>query len=137
VQVFTGTVPEYDQATGDKIRLDENPYYPFKVAEKQIITDTMLDVPGHFDPRVVAKLGTASNPLYMNIDDKDSVKTYKYYGRTFTGTAGPIGTAPSFFGRNNISQWQGEEHDGIGRWIYRDNAPYILTTYAEIQFCLA
>jgi hypothetical protein len=27
--------------------------------------------------------------------------------------------------------------DGIGRWLYRDNAPYILTTYAEIKFCLA
>jgi hypothetical protein len=137
VQVFTGTVPEYDQATGDKIRLDENPYYPFKVAEKQIITDTMIDVPGHFDPRVIAKLGTASNPNYEYIDRKDSVKQYKFYGGSFTSAAGPIGTAPSYFGRNNVSQWQGAVHDGIGRWIYRDNAPYILMNYAEIQFCVA
>ena len=60
VQVLTGTVPEYDEATGDKIRLDQNPYYPFKLAAKQIITDTLLKEVGHFDPRAVLKLGTTS-----------------------------------------------------------------------------
>ncbi len=27
--------------------------------------------------------------------------------------------------------------DGKGRWLYRDDAPYILMTCAEIKFCLA
>lgn len=137
VQVFTGTVPEYDLATGDKIRLTDNPYYPFKVANNQVITDTLLNVTGHFDPRVTLKLGTTSNPNYLNLDNADSVKAYKYYGGRFTSTVGPIGTAPSFYGRNIASTFTGSVHDGIGRWIYRDDAPYILTTYSEIQFCLA
>ena len=137
VQVFTGTVPEYDLSTGDKIRLAQNPYYPFKLTSNQIITDTLLNEPGHFDPRVVVKLGTTSNPNYLNINNADSVKNYKYYGGRFTSTVGPIGTAPSFYGRNIASTTTGNVHDGIGRWIYRDDAPYILTTYAEIQFCLA
>ncbi|WP_257666776.1 SusD/RagB family nutrient-binding outer membrane lipoprotein [Parapedobacter tibetensis] len=137
VQVFTGTVPEYDEATGDKIRLDQNTYYPFKLAEKQIITDTLLDEPGHFDPRVAVKLSTTSNPTFLNLNDADHVKSYKYYGGTFTGKSGPIDEAPSYYGRNIASTFNGAVHDGIGRWLYRDDAPYILTTYAEIQFCLA
>ncbi|MGO1243687.1 SusD/RagB family nutrient-binding outer membrane lipoprotein [Sphingobacterium sp. JB170] len=137
VQVMTGTVPEYDPASGDKIPFDGNPYYPYKLADKQIITDTLLDEIGHYDPRVAVKLGTTSNKNYLDIDDRDSVKAYKYYGSSFTGASGPIGTAPSFYGRNVSSTISGTEHDGIGRWIYRDDAPYILTTYSEIQFCLA
>lgn len=137
VQVFTGTVPEYDPSTGDKIRLAQNPYYPFKLANNQIVTDTLIKETGHFDPRVVVKLGTTSNPTYLNINNADSVKAYKYYGGRFTSVVGPIGTAPSFYGRNIASTFSGTTHDGIGRWIYRDDAPYILTTYAEIQFCLA
>lgn len=137
VQVMTGTVPEYDPATGDKISVIGNPYYPYKVAAKQVIADTLLSMAGHFDPRAAVKLGTISNKTYLNIDKSDSVKTYKYYGGTFTSTSGPIGTAPSFYGRNVASTFSGTEHDGTGRWLYRDDAPYILTTYAEIQFCLA
>lgn len=137
VQVMTGTVPEYDLTTGDKIRVEGNPYYPFKLAANQIIADTLLNVPGHFDPRVVVKLGTTSNPTFLNMGNADSVKTYKYYGGNFTSTVGPVGTASSYYGRNIASTFTGTVHDGIGRWLYRDDAPYILTTYAEIQFCLA
>lgn len=137
VQVMTGTVPEYDPASGDKIPTDQNAYYPYKLATNQIITDTLLDEMGHYDPRAAVKLGTTSNKNYLDIDDRDSVKAYKYYGSSFTGATGPIGTAPSFYGRNVSSAFSGTEHDGIGRWIYRDDAPYILTTYSEIQFCLA
>lgn len=137
VQVMTGTVPEYSDVTGDKIRLDGNPYYPFKLVNNQIITDTLVKSTGHFDPRVVVKLGTISNPNYLNLNNADSVKAYKYYGSNFTSTVGPIGTAPSYYGRNIASTFIGAVHDGIGRWIYRDDAPYILTTYSELQFCLA
>src|SRR3546814_4649953 len=77
---MTGTVPEYDQATGDKIRLENNDYHPFRLAGKQIITDTLTDQPGHFDPRVTVKLATTSNPTYLDLDAADRVKAYEYYG---------------------------------------------------------
>ena len=137
VQVFTGTVPYYNEATGEKVRETNNPYYPFKLADKQIVSDTLLQSPGHFDPRVVVKLATTSNPNYNNINNADNVKSYKYYGGTFTGKVGPVDQVPSFYGRNITSATSGAIHDGIGRWIYRDDAPYILTTYSEIQLCLA
>lgn len=136
VQVLTGSVPKYDESTGEKLRVEDNEYYPYELADKQIVCDTLKDVPGHYDPRMAVKLATTDDPTYENINDEESVKAYHYYGGSFTGTSG-IGTAPSFYGRNATSQYQGSEHDGKGRWIYRDDAPYILMTYAEIQFCVA
>ncbi len=50
---------------------------------------------------------------------------------------GPIGTAPSYFGRTASSSPSGTTNDGKGRWLYRDDAPYILMTYSELKFCLA
>lgn len=137
VQVFTGTVPKYDEATGEKVRTEGNDYYPYELADKQIICDTLVTETGHYDPRVAAKLATTSDPEYKNIDNADSVKRYKYYGGSFTGASGSIGTAPSFYGRRIASEYQGSIHDGKGRWLYHDEAPYILTTCAEIKFCLA
>jgi hypothetical protein len=138
VQVFTGTVPDYNQSTGDKTKVDGgNPYIPYVLAEKQIICDTLVKVKGHFDPRVALKLSSTTDPNYLYINNLDSVKIHKYYGGSFTSTSGPIGTAPSLYGRNVSSDFKGTVHDGIGRWLYRDNAPYILMTCAEIKFCLA
>jgi hypothetical protein len=134
VELFTGTVPKYNESTGEKIHTGTNPYYPFELEPEQIITDTLHDVPGHYDPRVAVKLGTTSFPNYDYIDNADSVKSYKFYGGSFTGTTGSVGTAPSFYGRNASSL---TTTDGIGRWLYRDDAPYILTTCAEIKFCMA
>ena len=42
VQVFTGTVPKYDEATGEKVRTEGNDYYPYELADKQIICDTLV-----------------------------------------------------------------------------------------------
>ena len=137
VQVFTGSVPKYDPATGDKIAVAGNTYYPYELAPQQIITDTLVNVNGHWDPRVAVKLATTTDPNFDYIDNADSIKAHKYYGANFTSASGPIGTAPTYYGRNATSTFQGTVHDGIGRWIYRDNAPYILTTCAEIKFCLA
>lgn len=86
---------------------------------------------------MAVKLATTDNADYEDINDADSVKSYHYYGSTFTSTSGPIGTTPSFYGRNATSQYQGDVNDGKGKWIYRDDAPYILMTYAEIKFCVA
>lgn len=134
VQVFTGSVPYYNEATGNKESVTGNTYYPYKLANKQIICDTNVMVTGHYDPRVAVKLGTIDDPNYDNIDVINSIKRRKYYGGSFTGTGGPIGSAPSFYGRNASSS---TVTDGKGRWIYRDDAPYILMTCAEIKFCLA
>ena len=137
VEVMTGTVPKYDESTGEKIRDIDNSNYPFQLAETQIITDTLINVTGHYDPRMAVKLGTTTDPNYLYIDDADSVKAHKFYGGSFTGTVGSVGTAPSFYGRNAASSYSAAINDGIGRWIYRDDAPYILMTAAEIKFCLA
>lgn len=138
VQLFTGTVPVYDEATGDRILTNgNNKYYPYMLMDKQIVCDTLINVAGHYDPRVAVKLATTSDAKYEYINNADSVKAHKYYGGSFTSANGSIGTAPSFFGRNAVSKYSGTEHDGIGRWLYRDNAPYILTTCAEIKFCLS
>lgn len=137
VQVFTGTVPKYDEATGEKLPIENNEYYPYELADQQIICDTMVTETGHYDPRVAVKLATTDDPYYENIDNTDSIKARKYYGGSFGGTVGSIDAAPSFYGRNVSSSYVGSENDGIGRWLYRDDAPYILMTCAEIKFCLA
>jgi len=137
VQVFTGTVPKYDEGTGNKIAVTGSAFSTYELAPNQIITDTLLNVTGHWDPRMAVKLATTSYPNYTGIDNIDSIKAYKYIGGSFTSATGPLGTAPSFYGRNVSSTFSGTTHDGIGRWLYRDNAPYILMNCAEIKFCLA
>jgi hypothetical protein len=138
VQVFTGSVPRYDEATGNKIPvLPVNTYYPNQLAAKQIICDTITTIIGHYDPRVAVKLGTIDDPTYDAMDVPLAIERRKYYGGSYSSTSGPIGSAPSFYGRNAISAYSGTTHDGKGRWLYRDDAPYILMTCAEIKFCLA
>ena len=137
VQVFTGTVPAYDETTGNKIPVSGNTYVPYQLAAKQISCDTITTVVGHYDPRVAVKLGTIDDPTYDNIDIALSVERRKYYGGSYSSTTGPIGSAPSFYGRNSTSAYAGTPNDGKGRWLYRDDAPYILMTFAELKFCLA
>ncbi len=140
VQVFTGTVPIYDEATGNKLPTATGSATPYELAPTQIICDTNVMVAGHYDPRVAVKLATTSDANYANLNDADAIKRRKYYGGTFTGATGPIGTAPSFYGRASGSastSTNDAAHDGSGRWLYQDDAPYILMTYAELQFCLA
>jgi len=134
VQVFTGTVPVYNEGTGNKESVAGNTYYPYRLADKQIICDTNVMATGHYDPRVAVKLATIDDATYDFMDNINSIKRRKYYGGSFTGVGGPIGSAPSFYGRNAVSS---TTLDGSGRWIYRDDAPYILMTSAELKFCLA
>jgi hypothetical protein len=136
VQVMTGTVYDYDETTGNRINNpdDTNKYHPYMLAEKQIICDT-LNTTGHYDPRMAVKLSTTDDATYANISNADSVKAYKYYGGSFTGATGPIGTAPSVYGSYDTSY--DDKTVGPGRWLFRDDAPYIMMTYAELQFDLA
>lgn len=137
VQVFTGSVPKYDEATGEKVLKAGSSYYPYELADKQIVCDTLVNELGHYDPRVAVKLGTIDDPNYNNIDVVDQIKNRQYFGGSLSSVNGPIGTAPSFYGRNTTSGYTGTVHDGKGRWLYRDDAPYILMTCSEIKFCLA
>jgi hypothetical protein len=134
VQVFTGTVPVYEEATGNKLPAPEGSDTPYELAAIQIICDTNVMAAGHFDPRVAVKLATADDANYEFIDNLTSIKRRNYFGGTFTSFSGPIGSAPSFYGRNAVGS---TTIDGSGRWLYRDDAPYILMTAAEIKFCLA
>ncbi|MCC8112683.1 MAG: SusD/RagB family nutrient-binding outer membrane lipoprotein [Bacteroidales bacterium] len=147
VQVFTGTVPQYN-AAGEKIlrnanEIDAETYanYPYELAEKQIICDT-LEIAGHLDPRAIIKIGSR----YYNDGDAavleedsttvwDKVRKCVYYGGSSTSVTGPIGTSSNFYGLTY--SYYSSSYAGSGRWLYRDEAPYILLTYPEIQFDLA
>jgi hypothetical protein len=138
VQVMTGTVPRYDVVTGNKtLAVPANTYYPYQLAAKQIICDTIITLPGRYDPRMAVKLSTTDDPSFNSMDVPYTIKKRKYYGGSFTSATGPISTAPSVFGRNASSLYTGTVHDGKGRWLFRDDAPYILMTCSELKFCLA
>lgn len=137
VQIMTGVIPYIDPATGRWVTdTDEDGVAHTKLLEPQILADTLVDLPGHFDPRTVLLIGTADTCC---LDDLDKIKHYRFAGGSINSTSGtnPRGgtwTAPSFYGRvvsPSITK------DGTGRWIYRDDAPYIIMTYAEMQFIKA
>lgn len=135
VQIMTGTVPQYDEATGDKVdAATATPRSNWELNPKQIICDT-TKVAGHYDPRAAAKLSTVDGQFYDKMDDKDAIKDWIFYGSSFTGTAGPMGTAPNLYGFRAATPTVAVE--GSGRWLFRDDAPYIMLTASEIQFELA
>lgn len=133
VQVMTGTIPVYDDQ-GDKVRIEEPSHaaYPYELAgpEINLICDTLPDV-GHFDPRPLVKLATEDGNDVDITTDRATLRNWTFLGSGFTGAAGPVGTAPCFWGRKESST---SAKDGNGRWLYRDDAPYIMTTYAELLF---
>ncbi len=142
VQVMTGTMPEYDKATGNKKQADKDPVsgevseiFPFVLAQKQYVTDTS-DVKGHFDPRVTAKLATVDANYYSHMTDEKAIKGWIYYGGSFTSNSGPISDAPNLWG-SQVKENSKASYDGTGRWLYRNDAPYVLMTASEMQFCLA
>ena len=127
VRVMTGTVPLYDQ-DGNYILCEDtlinwDSRYKYMLNPVQIITDTNVMAEGHWDPRVVAKLGTYSDSCFQNTENLDVIKRHRYYS----------GTSP--WGRNTTTNRT--TYDGQGRWLYHDAAPYILMNSAEIKFCVA
>ena len=127
VRVMTGTVPLYDE-NGEKIECEDtlinwDSRYKYMLNPVQIVTDTNVMAEGHWDPRVVAKLGTQSDSCFQNVENLDVIKRHRYFS----------GTSP--WGRNTTSN--STTYDGQGRWLYHDAAPYILMNAAEIKFCVA
>jgi len=132
---MTGTVPLYDQETGDKVKAPEaSAWTKWELNPEQIICDTSKET-GHYDPRAAAKLSTVDGQYYDKMSDKEAIKDWVYFGSGFTGTTGPNGTAPNLYGFRNATPSTSVE--GSGRWLFRDDAPYIILTASEIQFELA
>ena len=141
VQIMTGEIRKYDENTADFIKKYDGEGEviagEYELLDDYYICDT-IKAPGHYDPRVAAKLSTKSGMYYKDINDADSVMRYKYFGGGFTTSTSPRGTgdyAPNLYGfRLDVGN---PEYEGTGRWIFRDDAPYILLTASEIQFELA
>ena len=137
VQIMTGTVPQYDEATGDKVKLAEgktSKRTKYELNPKQIITDTTKTA-GHYDPRAAAKLSTTDGQYYDKMTDKAAIMDWVYFGSGFTSATGSNGTAPNIYGFRVATPSKTVE--GSGRWLFRDDAPYVLLTASEIQFELA
>lgn len=132
-QLLTGTVREYDEANGQRIPIGGA--FMYKPEDVQYITDT-LRIAGNYDPRLAAMLATRDDATHENMDDADAIMKRAYYGGGFTGSTGPVGVSPSLYGLSTGTTVN-VTNSGTGRWLFRDNAPYILMTASEIQFCAA
>jgi hypothetical protein len=75
--------------------------------------------------------------LFQHTEDLDVIKRHEYYGGGLTGRGSDVAgiNAPYFYGREVTTN--SSILDGIGRWIYREDAPYIMMTSAEVKFCIA
>jgi len=110
-QVLTGTIPNYNSAGSIE-----------GLSNYQMVTDTAT-----LDPRSILLMGT----LDPAPSDLNTVKkgTYKFLGTRQGYTA-----ACSLWGSTAVPTIA---LNGTGRWLYRDDAPYPLSSFAEIQFVKA
>lgn len=140
VDVMQGMVREVDHENNlyvevdsaarlDTISLYHKDVYKYKLMEKQIICDTAVSQQGHWDPRRVAKLETIDGNHVGNFAELDSIKRFIYHGGTYADAA--------YFASSSNYYEASTARNGQGRWIYRNDAPYILTTYAEMMFNVA
>jgi hypothetical protein len=118
VDLMTGSVKYYDPNTGNTVTTAG----VTQLMDKQYITDTLT-----LDPRAICYFGTKDT---MPSDlTTIGLKTYK-----FTGTLPGQASQGTLFGTTSAPS---AASSGTGRWIFRDNAPYIVMTYAELQFIKA
>ncbi|MHC1779569.1 MAG: SusD/RagB family nutrient-binding outer membrane lipoprotein [Bacteroidales bacterium] len=111
VQVMTGTIPNYNTSGAIEGLLTN-----------QIITDTAT-----LDPRTILMFGSRDT---MPADQNNIKKgTYSYVGVRQT-----YGAHTSLWGGTAAPT---EATAGKGRWLFRDDAKWPLTTYSEIQFVKA
>ena len=110
-QVLTGTIPNYNSAGAVE-----------GLSTYQMVTDTAT-----LDPRAILLMGTL-DPVAA---DLNTVKkgTYK-----FVGTKQGFTAACSLWGSTTVPTIA---LNGTGRWLYRDDAPWPLSSFAEIQFVKA
>ena len=140
VDVFQGMIREKHPTENAYIELDSaskadttglfrKDVFDMKLSDKQIICDTAVFTPGHWDPRRVAKLETVDGSHVGNFAEIDSIKSFIYHGGTY-GNVAYFNSGSDYYGATTA-------RNGDGRWIYRNDAPYILTTYAEMMFNVA
>lgn len=111
VQVMTGNIPNY---TSSGVIEGLSAY--------QMVTDTAT-----LDPRAILLLGTSDT---MQVDPNNIKKgTYKFTGTKLNNTV-----ASNFWGSTVAPT---AATFGTGRWLYRDDAPWPLSSFAEIQFIKA
>ena len=87
-----------------------------------MVTDTAT-----LDPRSILLLGT----LDLMPADPNTIKKGTY---RFVGTKQGFAAACSLWGSTTVPSVAA---NGLGRWLYRDDAPWPLSSYAEIQFVKA
>jgi hypothetical protein len=108
VQVMTGNIPSYNSSGG----IDGLSTY-------QMVTDTAT-----LDPRTILLFGTRDT---MQVDPNNIKKgTYKFVGTKMDNTS-----SCNLWG---LTSTPTVTTSGTGRWLYRDDAPWPLSSYAEIQF---
>lgn len=117
VDVMTGKVKKYDPNTGDVVTSAN----VTQLMDKQYVTDTLT-----LDPRTICFFGTTDTiPSDLNLIPKTT---------TFKGTLPGQSSQVTLFGTTSAPTVL---TSGTGRWIFRDDAPYIVMTYAELQFIKA
>ncbi len=156
-QVMSGTLPLYDEATGERVDAPQIPVldslgnpvlnsdgepetmvdedFPWVLSPVQYVTDTS-DATGHFDPRAAVKIGT-EDAIYYDIDNESYIKSWVFDGGALTSWTGPIGESSVNIWGSRRGYASSPTYDGTGRWLYRNDAPYVIMTAAEIQFCVA
>jgi len=108
----------YDENTGNIVTVGIEE----QLMTKQYVTDTAT-----LDPRAICYFGTTDKmPDDLNTINK---RTYKFIG-TKPGQASQV----TLFGTTAAPS---AATSGTGRWIFRDNAPYLIMTFAELQFIKA
>lgn len=111
VQLMTGTIPNYNSEGAIE-----------GLIPNQIITDTAT-----LDPRAILMFGSRDT---MPADQSAITKgTFK-----FTGYRQGYSVGTSVFGLTTSAT---STNSGTGRWLFRDDAKWPLTTYAEVQFVKA
>jgi hypothetical protein len=110
-QVLTGNIPNYNASGAIE-----------GLSAYQMVTDTAT-----LDPRAILLLGTLDT---MQVDMAKVKKgTYKFVGTRLTNAV-----ACTFWGSTSTPTLA---TSGTGRWLYRDDAPWPLSSYAEIQLIKA
>lgn len=147
VQVMTGTIPVRSES-GTKVKrtdipegMEDDPYYKYYPYEyiDPIVCDTVREA-GHFDPRVTLKIASLDSRYYTDMNKADSVMKWRYYGGTTSSSTqqnSAEGTIANIWGTRSCDYASAGAYDYEGRWLYRNDAPYILMTAAEIKFMLA
>lgn len=111
VQLMTGTIPNYNNSGAIEGLLTN-----------QIITDTSI-----LDPRAIVMFGSRDTMPA----DQNNIKKGTF---NFVGTRQNFGVHTSVWGGTASPT---EATAGKGRWLFRDDAKWPLTIYAEIQFIKA